>query len=1192
VDENKSNNLKGDMSMKQGKLKAFKVMSTVALTSLIFSSFTAFAATNETSPQSKSMEEMMEQGRDLFFNKEKEVNDKDGLYSKDFKKDGLVKPYNPNDLVRLIVEVEQPTEVEISVKNKKTVFKQKQDKVIDQISKTKNSKSPTKVKHRYFEGFNGFSLETEFQNIEEIQSIPGVTNVHIAKTFQPTMGASKDLVQAQKVWNQYGYKGEGLLVAIVDSGIDYSHKDMTLTEKGKVKAKWTKENINPKFEKTEVQEVWYSDKVPTGYDWADEDTNVIPGIEGSSHGTHVAGTVGANGDETNRGVEGIAPGVQLLAEKVFSDNGGGAYEDDIIAGIEHAITMGADVINMSLGTDSGYVGEENDPIQKAIRVATENGSLVVVASGNASYSTKNNLLFSSFNPYAENPDIGVVGEPSVSPYALSVASYENSSIHLNTLAEEHGLALPFQDQTQFPASFNFKLSKFLSPDTNYDFVYVNEGTKKDDFYKDNVSIVTGKIAVVKLLNQYSYYSSIQFDAERAGAKAVIMIPPTSMADYPYLGLSPYSIPVATTGKVPGEALVNKLTSGQMVKMKLSSDTWVENPKKNTMSHFSSIGSPHTLDFKPEISAPGGSIYSTVPGNDYEIMSGTSMATPHVAGGSTLLLQSLYEKGLPHSKDTVLKAKLALMNTSNIVRDPRTNGQVPYSPRVQGSGVMQIQNAINTPVIVTRRGTPLEQSGAVALKEMDQKTSFKLNVEAFDIPKGNKDDIEYKVYVDVLGDKTEMKEYDLDNDGDLDSKEYLTLTSERINGVEVTVNDKKVTQTEGASIKIKPGQTKMLTVNLSLPNSLKKNTFVEGFVRLVPVAKDQDKAVSLSVPYMGFYGKWDEPQNIDPAAWEKDAFLGYTALWDEITDTPMGYDPSTGRFDINHIAFSPNFFANGVYSTFTALRNLQKVEMYIEDQAGNIIRNLGDFSEYTGKPWKFRKNIMSYGDYMNGGYQWDMKDQSGQFVPDGVYQYVIKTTLDYANAKPQVVKMPIKVDSVAPTISDIQVTPKDGKYEISFKAEDNENGSDFNAAVIWVDGEYYEVGNEKRSLLVKNEPKSVVVLAADYAYNQSYAVWGDTSYINEDMVISFFWVSPTEEINKDNPAQIISYASNRVDWTINIKDVNGQIVDSFEVKNEHTLRTQWTPKTDLPKGTYFMSADIVTKSGLKVTTTPEQLTVSQ
>ena len=48
-------------------------------------------------------------------------------------------------------------------------------------------------------------------------------------------------------------------------------------------------------------------------------------------------------------------------------------------------------------------------------------------------------------------------------------------------------------------------------------------------------------------------------------------------------------------------------------------------------------------------------------------------------------------------------------------------------------------------------------------------------------------------------------------------------------------------------------------------------------------------------------------------------------------------------------------------------------MYIEDQSGNLIKNLGDFSEYTGTPWKFRKNIMSYGDTNYGGYKWDMKD---------------------------------------------------------------------------------------------------------------------------------------------------------------------------------------------------------------------------
>jgi lactocepin len=114
--------------------------------------------------------------------------------------------------------------------------------------------------------------------------------------------------------------------------------------------------------------------------------------------------------------------------------------------------------------------------------------------------------------------------------------------------------------------------------------------------------------------------------------------------------------------------------------------------------------------------------------------------------------------------------------------------------------------------------------------------------------------------------------------------------------------------------------------------------------------------------LGFYGKWDEPQNIDPPAWEKDAFLGYTALWDGTSERyPKGYNSQTGTFDLSEIAISPNFHLNGIYSSFTALRNLQKTEMYIEDQSGNNIRYLGDFSEFTGTPWKFRKNVMSFGD---------------------------------------------------------------------------------------------------------------------------------------------------------------------------------------------------------------------------------------
>ncbi|MEE6452314.1 S8 family serine peptidase [Gottfriedia acidiceleris] len=1180
--------------MKNGKFKAFKVMSTTALVSLLFTSL-AFADNDNITSQTDSTDVSFEQG--TFTKANLDLSQENSLYkegnSQEATNQNVANTFKPDDEVHLIVEVDEPADSEQATpEHKKAMFKQKQDNVIDEISKEKNSNSKAdfKLKHRYFEGFNGFSIETQYKNLKEIQSIPGVKYVQVARTFHETMAASKELVQAQKVWEQYGYKGEGLLVGVVDSGIDWTHKDMTLSDAAKSKEKWTKDKIDQLATTTDVNETWYSDKVPSGYDWADNDTNVIPGPKGSPHGTHVSGTIGANGDDSKGGVAGIAPGVQLLAEKVFSDNGGGAYEDDIIAGIEHAVTMGADVINMSLGSDAGYVDENYDPIQKAIRNATEKGTLVVVAAGNSAFSSEAFLTPATVKPFAENPDIGTVGSPGVSPYAVSVASYENSKIHMNAISDG-SLAVPFKDHSQYGQAFN--VSNNLLPNTNYDLVYVNEGKKAADYPKGK----TNYIAVVKLLNSYSTVSSIQFTAKAAGAKAIIMIPPSNWPDYVTLPVTGAATPTASTSKSIGQALLDKMNqmpTGQYVSMKNIGDYWVDNPDKDTMSYFSSMGTTPTLDFKPEISAPGGNIYSTIPGNSYQVMSGTSMATPHVAGGSALVLQSLYEKGLQHSEDTVLKAKVALMNTSKVIMDPRTNNEAPYSPRIQGSGLMQIQNAINTPVVVTNRNAPLEQAGSVALKEIGQNTSFKLNVDAFDAPKGknNSADIEYNVYVDLLKDKTETKQFDFDHDGQLDSKDYLTLSSEQIKGAKITVNDNIITDKTGSILKIKPGQSKMLTVNISLPDSLKKNSFVEGYVRLVPVAKDQDKAVPLTMPYMGFYGKWDEPRNIDAPAWEKDSFAGHTALWNDTTEggAPLGYNGK--GFDMNHIAFSPNYIDKGIFGGMAVLRNLEKAEVSIEDSTGKQIRYLGDFSEYTGtgEPWKFNKNIMFNADYGYNLYQWDMKDVEGNFVPDGTYYYVIKTTLAYPNARPQTVKMPMIVDSVAPKISDIKVTPNNGKYDITFNATDN--ATDFNFADVYVNGTFYELRPGVTKLTVNTEPKGIVFRSIDYAGNLAWTTWGDQSYNKQSMAMVTWGISPSTGVSASKPARISLFGYGRVDWTINIKDAKGNLVDSSTFENEHTFSTQWAPEKDLPSGTYTVTVDVVTKDGFKVTTTPKTITVTQ
>jgi lactocepin len=142
-------------------------------------------------------------------------------------------------------------------------------------------------------------------------------------------------------------------------------------------------------------------------------------------------------------------------------------------------------------------------------------------------------------------------------------------------------------------------------------------------------------------------------------------------------------------------------------------------------------------------------------------------------------------------------------------------------------------------------------------------------------------------------------------------------------------------------------------------------------------------------------------------------------------------------------------------------------------------------------------------------------------------------------------MPMTVDSIAPTVSDLTVTPKNGKYEVSFNAQDN--ATDYNSAVVWVNGQNYTLEIGKKSLLSNTEPKSIVILAVDCRkYVLEYA-WGDPSYIKSSMVVQTVQIYPNANINNSKPGIISAYAYSRVDWTVNVKDASGNIVDSFEVK---------------------------------------------
>ncbi|MEH7127899.1 S8 family serine peptidase [Neobacillus drentensis] len=1156
--------------MKVSKGIPFKVLTTAALSVMLLSSTYASAETpNDGVSDEITLQDILKQGHEILMADQGQATDEASNDPMDYRnvKNGK-NPFKANQDVRVIVELDQPTDQAAATSSENI-----QDEVISKLPKGQ-AKS---VRHRFHTGFNGFSMETKFKDLKDIQKIDGVKRIHIARTFTAAADESKGLVQAQKVWQSIGYEGEGMLVAVVDSGVDYKHKDLTLTDKGKAQEKLNTTNIQAKLASTEtVNDVWYNDKVPTGYDWADNDNDVFP--YANPHGMHVSGIISANGNESANGVKGIASGAQILAEKVFSDKGGGgAQEDDIIAGIQHAVEMGADVINMSLGSDAGPVSESEDPVQQAIREATEQGVLVVVAGGNASYSSKNNVMMSSLLPYADNPDIGVVGSPGVSPFALSVASYENNSINYNTVRLSEGTVLAYQDQTYS----GFVLGDKLDPNKEYEIVYGVEGKDADIKNMD----LTGKIMICQPKNPYSSYLYVQIYAQRKGAVATIFVPPTVMKDYSQVQFNPSpAIPVVTTSKSDGKSVIEKLQAGQKITMKLSKGTWIDNPLKNNVSNFSSWGTPENLDFKPEITGVGGQIYSTIPKNKYQVMSGTSMATPQVAGGAALLMEAMKNKGLGKSEETALLAKLALMNTSSIIADPRTNNVLPYSPRMQGSGIMQIASAINTPVLLRNKRASLEQAGSVALHEIgDTHFNLKLEMQALD-GKDVPDSMEYKVVVDVLTDETTHASYDLAPFGfKTRENDYLTTKTTRIEGANVHVNG-------GDAITIKRGKQKELSIDVKLPENLKKNTFVEGFVRLVPTSSNKsDKVVPLSMPYMGFYGKWDEPKNIDPSAEKNDAFLGYTTLWDDITDGPLALDPVTHKYNAVRVGTSPYSIANGVIPSFTVLRNLSELEAYILDKDGNQVNYLGNYSDFTGEPWKFQKNIMSIGDtYYNidvDSYYWKGQDKNGNTLPDGDYKYVLRSTLDVPGARPQTTEIPVKLDSKAPHASNIQVTPTaDGKYQISFDVADNEGGVGFAQAVVYLDGNYNVLKPGLTSFIVKKEPKSIVVMAEDAAYNEGYTVWGDTSYIKSSMLIQYMTVQNYTKVNENSPAKIIAFSDNKLHWKFYIKDANGNVVFTKEYPLEDEIRFTWAPGPEIPNGTYTLYADGENVEGFKVTAT--------
>ncbi|MDK0628765.1 S8 family serine peptidase [Clostridium perfringens] len=914
---------------------------------------------------------------------------------------------NPNEVVRVIVELEKPAAIEeAKAEGEKKPSEAKIQEVKEEQKDAKDEAEEItgeKINKSFGTLINGFSIDTKVKDIEELKKIDGVKSVKVVKTYYPAMNSAKDLTQAVETWKELGLKGEGMVVSIIDSGIDPNHKDMKITDSSKAKLK--KENLKDGPGK------YFTEKIPYGYNFADENENIIdthPKVD--MHGMHVAGIVAANGSDEevakNEAIKGVAPEAQLLAMKVFSNNPNrqGAAEDDIVAAIEESVNQGADIINMSLGSSAGFQ-KEDDPEQIAVKKAVDAGVVVVVAAGNSQYSTA---------PY-KVPDIkdtGLVGAPGTAKDALTVANYHNSKMLLPTISfEENGEAV----------NIPFMLSgeeNSLNLDKDFDLVDCGLGKVQDFKGKD----LKGKVALIKR-GEITFIDK-NLNAQAAGAEGVIIYNGDGDESFINMATDPkVKIPSVFVKNSDGEKFKNAINKNLKIKF-TNNKILVASSDAGDFVESSSWGPTPSLDFKPQISAPGGNIYSTINDNKYGIKTGTSMAAPHVAGGETLIVEGL-KKENPNLKgrDLVELAKNTAISTSKIEMD-KNNPKIPYSPRRQGAGLMQIEEALKNKVVVLDENN----NSTVALKQIGNEKEFTLTLKNY-------------------GDKE--AEYDVENLGGV-----LTETSDTLKTMSHDV------RIEGANLKfdknkvIVPAKgTETLKVKLTIPKVVSEDRFVEGFIKLT--GKD---VPSLSVPFIGYYGDWGKDQIIEAMNWDSknQKFIVSSEVLTNLNGS-IGYKLGLGlkdekgnlKVDPSKIAISPDENGNGdiIAPYLYYLRNSKVTELELLDKDKKSLGVIGhenyirkeEYSEPSGsgKAPNLFENLTWDGKLYN------QSTGEKEVVPEGQYYLNIKSKVDYDNAKDQEVVVPVQVDLTAPNIEitsgDKVLGNKDDNevdYKLEWTAKDN------------------------------------------------------------------------------------------------------------------------------------------------------------
>ena len=932
----------------------------------------------------------------------------------------------------------------------------KQDSLLAAIGKEVEGVS---VVNQFTHLTNAIVISTAFGNLEKIAAVKGVANVFLnpeysacstEKVVTPYTISSSDMSGVGTVWQDLGFTGQGMTVAILDTGLDLDHPSFADAPAG---ASWTVETLQKLLDENDLnleelygreitaEDLYYNAKIPFTFNYATGTTNVSHNDGLGDHGTHVAGIAAANAVEGSK-VSGMAPDAQIIAMKVFSPTGG-AGMDSIVAALEDCMKLGVDVVNMSLGSPAGFSFSGNEEVDSIFARISESDMIVDVAAGNEGSSNAGSNWGYNKMPTV-HMDNGTMSSPAAYANSMSVASADNNLVAANYLGLKDGTVIFYQYSIEYMYGYTDITMDALIPLGDLDYVIIDGLGVEEDFYdKDGNSIVEGKVAVVK--RGEIMFGEKAFNAQNAGAVATV-IWNTDDSNINYFGMTTSITDEAGNEIIPDiPVCLISLSDGQKMAdakekvMSVPDDfAFRVDPLGGQISNFSCWGTTGDFRLLPDITGVGGNVFSTLDGGVYGLMSGTSMACPQVAGISVLIVQYLKET-FPDATDAQIRlmADSLVMSTAKPIIDADTG--VESSPRQQGAGLINALGAITAQAYLTVAGS--ERPKAELGDNENGEFTFTFTVHNYSEAAKT-----YKLRASLL-----CEDFVLDEN--YPDVFFLAEEDRALDHSAVTFSRDSVTVAAGASEEI--------TVTIKLTEADKEwihtyfpsGNYVEGFVYL-----EGEEEVTLSVPFLGFYERWDDAPLFDSGFWYEEGMWEvqgtthtanqyYHLLWTSLgvtdTDWMLGLNPymqnvitdeegnliAMRPYNPNNNVISPN--GDGALDKITELyislmRNCGEMDIIYTDEAGNVLHQ-----ELLQKDSK-TMYISGYGAIIPMVYSWyydDLYDFSGLEDGDVVY-LTISGRIDYEGAETDVLfdKMPIYIDTTKPVLdtNSIVESTKDGR----------------------------------------------------------------------------------------------------------------------------------------------------------------------